>query len=248
MHDRRRQGLRLLGVAAIAAAALAGCSSSDSTTATGDGSAPTTSTAGGAGPSRVGRDGATDIPADSLRSQLDALPKATLTAEERAGLIWMREEEKLAHDVYTALGDKWNTRIFTNIASAEQTHTDAVKALLDRYDITDPSAGTEAGTFTDPDIQALYTTLVSQGSTSLVDALTVGAAIEDLDIADLQARATTTPDIALVYANLEKGSRNHMRAFAKQLTRNGASYTPTHISQADYDTIVSSDMERGAGG
>lgn len=246
--DPRRQGFRLMGIAAIAVAALAGCSSSDSTTATGDSSVAATSTTEGAGPSRVGSDGVTDIPADPLRSQLDAFPKATLTPEERAGLIWMREEEKLAHDVYTALGDQWGTRIFTNIASAEQTHTDAVKALLDRYDIADPSVGTGAGTFTDPDIQALYTTLVSQGSTSLVDALTVGAAIEDLDIADLRARATTTPDIALVYANLEQGSRNHMRAFATQLTRNGASYTPTHISQDDYNAIVSSNTERGAGG
>jgi hypothetical protein len=238
-----------MGVAAITVVALAACSSGQSGNANGSGpGAVATGASNRAGPAQVGSDGVTNIPAGSLQPQLDALPKATLTAEEQAGLIWMREEEKLALDVYAALYAKWNTPVFTNIAGAEQTHTDAVKALLDRYAIADPSAGTAAGTFTNPDVQALYKTLVAQGSTSLVAALTVGATIEDLDIADLQARATTTPDIALVYGNLEKGSRNHLRAFVKQLTANGASYTPTHITQAAYEAIVSGGIERGADG
>lgn len=278
MRDRTGRGFRQMGIAAMTVAALAACSSGPSNNAAGDGQGeaaagaangsgpvqvdlgPNNDTAGngqggvatgatnGSGPVQVGSDGVTNIPAGSLQPQLDALPVATLTAEEEAGLIWMREEEKLALDVYAALYDQWQVPIFTNIADAEQTHTDAVKALLDRYAIADPSVGTTPGTFTDPDIQALYTTLVAQGSTSLVAALTVGATIEDLDIADLQARATTTPDIALVYANLEKGSRNHLRAFVKQLTSNGATYTPTYISQTDFDAIVSSDIERGTSG
>ncbi|MGE0307746.1 MAG: DUF2202 domain-containing protein, partial [Acidimicrobiia bacterium] len=126
------------------------------------------------------------------------------------------------------------------------THTDAVMALLERYGLNDPAAANAPGEFTNPEIQSLYSTLVAQGSTSLVDALTVGATIEDLDIADLQARATTTPDIAMVYANLEKGSRDHLRAFVKQLTNQGATYTPTHITQDAYEAIVSSDLERGS--
>lgn len=237
-----------MGIAAMTVAALAACSSGSSNNTNGNGPGEVAVRTNGPGPVQVGPDGVTDIPADSLQPQLDALPVATLTAEEQAGLIWMREEEKLAHDVYVALYDQWQIPIFTNIADAEQTHTDAVKALLDRYAIPDPSADRSAGTFTNPDIQALYTTLVSQGSTSLVAALTVGATIEDLDIADLQERATTTPDIALVYANLEKASRNHLRAFVKQLASNDATYTPTYISQADFDAIVSSDIERGVSG
>ena len=238
-----------MGIAAITVAVLAACSSGQNGTANGTGpGSGATGSGNRAGPAQVGADGVTDIPAGSLQPQLDALPKATLTAQEQAGLIWMREEEKLALDVYAALYSRWNTPVFTNIAGAERTHTDAVKALLDRYGIADPSAGVAAGTFTNPDIQALYTTLVAQGSTSLVAALNVGATIEDLDIADLQARATTTPDIALVYANLEKGSRNHLRAFVRQLGANGADYTPTHITQAAYDAIVASGIERGADG
>lgn len=233
--------IQRVAVAAIAVLVMAACSPGQGGNGEGGG-------AGGSGPAQVGADGATNIGGGVLQAEIGALPMATLTGDERAGLIWMREEEKLAHDVYVALGDEWRVRVFDNIASAEQTHTDAVKALLDRYTVTDPSAGNAAGVFANPDLQALYTALVEQGRTSLVAALTVGATVEDLDIADLQARATTTPDIALVYANLEKGSRNHLRAFTKQLDNNGATYAPTHITQAAYDEIVSGEVERGSNG
>jgi hypothetical protein len=190
----------------------------------------------------------TTIENSTLQTQIDALSRATLTAAEQDGLLRMREEEMLAHDVYLTLGAEWRLAIFTNISSAEQSHTDAVKMLVDRYALTDPAAGHQAGVFADRDLQSLYRTLIDQGAQSLVAALTVGATVEDLDIADLEARSTATPDIALVYANLERGSRNHLRAFTKQLEKNGAGYTPTHISQAAYDAITSSDVERGTGG
>lgn len=155
--------------------------------------------------------------ADAIVQQLDALPTTDLTDDEVAGLQWMREEEKLARDVYDAMFAKWNLQIFDNISNSEQTHMDAVLALLDRHDVTDPAAGMAAGEFTNPDLQALYDNLIAQGSTSATDALEVGVAIEELDIADLQARQTTTADIALVYDHLETGSEHHLEAFNRQL-------------------------------
>lgn len=195
----------------------------------------------------MGADGVSALPGDALNAQLESLPKVQPTPAEQEALAYMREEERLAEDVYRALGAKWNLPVFTNIAAAEATHTSSVKALLDRYQLPDPSAGRAAGSYANATIAGLYTTLVAQGSTSLVDALKVGAAIEDLDIADLQARASTKADIALVFANLEKGSRNHLRSFTSQLTSRGASYTPTHISQAAFDAIVAGAIERGSG-
>ncbi len=196
-------------------------------------------------PVQVDDEGVTRIPGADLEGRVDSLPTADLTQAEIDGLIWMREEEKLALDVYTALGDIWSVRVFDNIAAAEQTHTDAVLTLLDRYGIADPSTGTP-GVFTEPAIGDLHDSLVAQGRESEVAALTVGAEIEELDIVDLRERATDTPDIDLVYANLEKGSRNHLRAFVSQLERNGVTYTPTHLSQSDFDAIVTSDIERGS--
>ena len=112
----------------------------------------------------------------------------------------------------------------------------------------DPVAHDPFGVFADPAIQALYDELLARGSVSLVDALMVGATIEDLDIVDLRERATDTPDIARVYANLEQGSRNHLRAFVTNLTRRGATYTPTDLTLDEFDAIVSSSQERGGQG
>jgi hypothetical protein len=177
--------------------------------------------------------------------RIAALPVTTLTAEEIEGLRWMREEEKLAHDVYVALGETWGLRAFENIAAAETTHGEAIKTLLDRHGIADPAAGQPAGAFTDPELQALYGDLVARGRTSLVDALTVGALIEEMDISDLRERASDTQDIALVYEDLERGSENHLRAFVRNLERRGGTYTPTHISVDEFESIPRSSNGQG---
>ncbi len=174
-----------------------------------------------------------------------------LTAEEVADLLHMREEEKLARDVYLALYDAWQTPVFQNIAKSEQMHMDAIAALLSAYGIEDPVAQTadQRGVFVNPDLQNLYAQLVEQGSASLVDALTVGATIEDLDIKDLNdaiARTTHT-DIAATYENLKMGSENHMRAFVSNLKAQGADYTPQFISMDEYQQILAGSPGRGQG-
>ena len=175
------------------------------------------------------------------------LPKSDLSGEEKNGLILMREEEKLARDVYTTLGDKWGIPIFYNISRAEQVHTDAVKALLDRYGIEDPVKDDATGVFTSPELAKLYNDLVQKGSSSLMDALEVGATIEDLDIHDLNnlLAKTDNEDIIVTYKNLNKGSRNHMRAFSRQIWNRGGAYEPRFISRAEFNNITSSQHERG---
>lgn len=171
----------------------------------------------------------------------------TLSNKEETWLIHMREEEKLARDVYTTLGETWGTRIFSNIASSEQTHTDSVKTLLDRYSITDPVTDDTVGVFTLPEIQELYNNLVAQGNKSVLDALTVGATIEDLDIKDLDDAMSQTSrlDITTAYENLQKGSRNHMRAFSRLIEAQGSTYEPAYITPEHYQDIVTSAQERG---
>ncbi len=182
---------------------------------------------------------------------LNPAAASQLTAAEAAALRYMREEEKLAHDVYLALYEKWGTPIFKNISNSEQTHTDAIKTLLARYGVADPAAGKAAGVFTDLKLQDLYNQLVEQGRQSLADALRVGAAIEEIDILDLQERIAQTgqADIRLVYDNLTKGSRNHLRSFVATLkTQTGATYQPQYLSQEAYQAIVGSTIERGRSG
>ena len=178
---------------------------------------------------------------------IEDISESPLSEEEIAGLVLMREEEKLARDVYITLGEKWGIRIFSNIANSEQTHTDAVKVLLDRYDIDDPVKDDSIGVFTSPKLDELYDNLVEQGFSSPLDALIVGAKVEDLDIYDLNELLAETDnvDIIVTYNNLSKGSRNHLRAFYNQIENNDGSYSPQFISQAEFDDIVSSEQERG---
>jgi hypothetical protein len=162
-----------------------------------------------------------------------------LSKEEASSLLFMREEEKLARDVYTVLYSTWGVQAFSNIASSEQIHMDELKVLLDRYALTDPALA--PGRFTNPDLQALYTQLVAQGNLSLVDALKIGAAIEEIDIRDLQTRRSQTDnaDIQQVYTNLMNGSYNHLKAFTGVLlTQTGETYQPQYLSVEQYQSIV----------
>jgi hypothetical protein len=172
-----------------------------------------------------------------------------LSDAEIEGILYMREEEKLARDVYLTLYEVWGLPVFENIARSEATHMEAVRTLIDRYGLADPAAA-EVGVFTNPSLQGLYDQLVADGRTSLADALRVGAAIEEIDILDLQERLAQTDqaDIELVYENLMKGSRNHLRAFASTLTRQtGETYQPQYLDPASYESIVNSAGETGAG-
>ena len=172
---------------------------------------------------------------------------ATLSPEEIEDLVYLREEEKLARDVYLYLFDTWGQWIFENIAASEQQHMDAVETLLDRYGIDDPVDEDIEGEFTNKDLGALYETLINTGDESAINALLVGATIEDMDIHDiLQMLAITKkPDLISVYENLMKGSRNHLRSFCSLLATMGESYTAQYLTQEEVDAILDTPKETG---
>lgn len=183
----------------------------------------------------------------SIRPAITSLPAEALTDEEKQDLLYMREEEKLARDVYQTLYEKWSMPIFANIAQSEQTHTEAVLNLINKYNLTDPVTDDTVGAFQNEDLQNLYDSLTKTGLSSETDALKVGAAIEELDIKDLTDAISRTDngDIALVYENLQRGSRNHLRSFTKQLSTRNTTYEPQYISSTEYQSITSGDTERG---
>jgi len=199
----------------------------------------------------VDESGNTSINPTALAESLAPLPVNGLTSAESEALLYMREEEKLAHDVYVTLYTQWGLAIFQNISNSEQTHTDSVKTLLDRYGLPDPAAGNEVGVFTNATLQGLYDQLVAQGRLSLADAIKVGAAIEEIDILDLEERIAQTDkaDIVLVYESLMKGSRNHLRSFVSTLqTQAGETYQPQYLSLEAYNEIIGTPIESGGQG
>lgn len=161
----------------------------------------------------------------------------------------MREEEKLAHDVYVALFNLWGTQVFSQIALSETTHTEAILALLNKYDVADPAAGKAPGVFEDPALQGLYNALVAMGTRDLISALNVGALIEETDIHDINAKKAVTDeaDILRVYDSLLCGSRNHLRAFNGQLIMRGVTYVPQVITQAEWDAVANAPAETCGG-
>jgi len=170
---------------------------------------------------------------------------ADLDNDEIQGLLYMREEEKLARDVYLTLYEKYNSlKIFENIAGSEQRHMDSIKQLLDRYGLDDPVEGKDIGEFANQELQNLYYDLISEGKQSLIDALTVGGKIEEIDIIDLKEYIEQTDqlDIKRVYNNLLEGSKNHLRAFVKELEMNGVTYEPFYLSQEEFDDIIDGEI------
>ena len=145
-------------------------------------------------------------------------PTATATADTTlsTNLTHMRDEERLARDIYTTLAAKYSQAApFVNIARSEQVHFDTMGLLLTRYGVADPSAGKNPGTYADPALQSLYDKLLASGSESLAKAYDVGVAVENLDIADLKAAISQTSqaDVKAAFTNLMNGSANHLAAF-----------------------------------
>jgi hypothetical protein len=173
---------------------------------------------------------------------------ADLNTDEIDALLFMREEEKLARDSYLAMGDLWGLLIFGNIAESEQKHMDALKNLIDCYGLADPVIDVP-GMFFDPELQDLFNYLMAEGEKSMMDGLYVGALIEETDMEDIQSAIDVTDhaDIISTYESLMCGSRNHLRAFIRQIEINGGSYIPTVLEPEEFWAIAYSDMEQDCG-
>ncbi len=183
---------------------------------------------------------------ENINYYINSFPHEDISDVERNFLIQMREEEKLARDVYEHLYEKWGMRIFNNIYFSEQKHMDAIEVILKKYNIPDPVISDEPGIFNSNDIKELYSELTAKGDISLSNALIVGATIEDLDIFDLQEALLKSDnlDILFVFGNLKKGSENHIRAFTSQLKTFDIVYQAQYLTQEELDKILSSNFRR----
>ena len=153
----------------------------------------------------------------------DSIPDADQDVQDM--LVFMRQEEKLARDVYLYLdglygGGRPGTKVFARIAESEQRHTDSVAELLTSYGIEDEVADAAIGEFADPALQELYDTLIVVGSAGLTEGLGVGVLIERKDMTDIVEAIELSldyDDIVSVYTNLLAGSERHLDSFLKVL-------------------------------
>jgi hypothetical protein len=181
-----------------------------------------------------------------------AQQNSMLNQQERDAILYMREEEKLARDVYNLLYDKWGTNPFDNIRQSEQVHMDRMKTLITTYQLEDPVMKNldKQGVFTNVLLQQYFNELSTTGIRSLIDALKVGAKIEELDIADLEERIKQTQkqDIISSYNFLKMASENHLRAFVRRLKMQGVVYEPVILSKTEFEKTISSEGTPGRNG
>jgi hypothetical protein len=170
---------------------------------------------------------------------LSQYPVESLNEAEEAGILQLREEEKLARDVYTLLEEKWGLSAFSQIKPSEQKHMDAVAKLINRYDLLDP-AQESIGIFENQKISSLFETLMTKGEQSEVDALQVGMTVEDVDIYDIDEilSKNDNQDIQVVFTNLRNGSIKHLQRFYTDLKTLGGTYEPQYISQELFDQLT----------
>lgn len=152
---------------------------------------------------------------------LAALPRGdALQAGQIAELVSLYEEEKLARDVYAALGERFGPPIFRNLALSERSHMDLLAALFERYGVSTP-VDRGPGLFQDAEKAAAYGRLVEAGLRGEAEAAAVGALIERDDIQSLRelVQSNANEDLLYVLDRLLAGSENHLAAFERRLQR-----------------------------
>ncbi len=182
-----------------------------------------------------------DVGSAAFSDYISQMPMEDLSEKEIEGLVFMREEEKLARDVYIKLYEKWTLMPFKNISKSEQAHMDAVLSLLNKYNLDDPAEGNENGVFKNNELQELYDQLIERGLKSATEALQVGALIEEVDIIDLQRiidEDVDNEDIEFVLTNLKRASGYHLRAFVRNLKRYNVEYTPVLLEDEVFTGII----------
>ncbi len=161
------------------------------------------------------------------------IAKSDLNATETDLLFKQYEEEMMANQLYTLFYEKYDVLTFKNIADSEKTHMEAVKTLLDRYELSVPTTYTH--------IQSLYDELKTKWNLSLKDALEVWIKIEIVDINDIVTaiKSTDNADIKNVLVNIWWASYNHMRWFIKWLNNNNLTTSidySAYLTQDDLNT------------
>lgn len=165
-------------------------------------------------------------PADTVTSRTTTAPAEIVTyasTYESADLLArLIEEEKVAHDLYLAFEEQYGARVFSNIKRSEVTHQDHVLAVMEATGVEDPRLP-EPGQFRDAELQDLYDDLLAQGSVNLPAAYQAGVDFETQDIAGLETELEKAPEsdtaLTTLLQMLFDGSRNHLTAFQRQLSR-----------------------------
>ena len=161
-----------------------------------------------------------------------------LSVTEVDDLNYLYDEERLAHDIYVELSDKWELSIFENIAKSEKMHFEHLLVIYEKYGIPVPK--NYNGFYNYPELNIMYDRFFEGGTMTLESSLTLAANFEEYDIADLERYLTHTQnvDLILVYNSLLEGSKNHLRAIHRNLKKHGFDYEPVFLEKRQFRQII----------
>ncbi len=173
-----------------------------------------------------------------------------LSAGQKAHLVQLYEEEKLAHDLYTEFYAEHNYKPFSHHSEAEAKHMGFVADILSKYELPIPQ--NVAGVFNNAEYQKAYNEWLPKGLADGKDALYIAAYIEEMDILDLMNaidNIAEADDIKALYEELLMGSENHLRAYNKFIGLElGLTYQPQIMDQALFDAIMAGGSGSHGGG
>lgn len=177
------------------------------------------------------------------------MPKASttiLTDAEKNHVLWMREESKVARDLYTFLFNRWGIPVFKKKMVKEQVNMDRSLTIINKYGLTDPIVKDEQGIYSKENFRQMYVELAMRGNSSLPEALRAAAITEELDIMELEdalQNTITNPDLKSIYNTMAVSSRNHLRAIIEQIQCMGEIYGPQRLPEKRFYSIVDSPVE-----
>jgi hypothetical protein len=186
---------------------------------------------------------ADDEAADGEAEATAVRPRAaggSLSASERQTLLHLSEQEKLARDLYESLSETWRLDVFHTTSGSEDIHADALRTLLGRYKLFDPSQGLGRGEFSRVDLAERYGDLIARGRFSPVEALKAAASVEELEIEDMSRRLldVQVPEIQSVLETVVSSDKHHLRSLVVALRKLGHAYQPTRLPRDQYDLIL----------
>ena len=191
----------------------------------------------------VKSDGATTFALAGVTPAFDST--ADLTADEIEFIYAVREDEKVARDLYFSFFGTFGLKPFENIGKAEDNHIKATEKLFDYYEIDYPALS-ENGKFENAIRQKLYDSLLLKGTPEL-EAFKVMALLEETNIAEYGEvlKTIVNPNIKIVIENLAKASVNHFKAAIRQITALGGTYAPSLMTQEQYRAVIAVGFEQG---
>jgi len=139
-------------------------------------------------------------------------PSGELSDGMKSLLSGLAEHTKLSHDLLAAFTDRYE--VFpAQLVGARTRELSAIRLLLGRYGVPDPTAGLPAGKFLRSDMQFRYDRLLGEGMRDRISALAVGTRLADttVTILDEALRHLDAPDVRHTFLHLVMAAHQQIR-------------------------------------